>query len=69
MDVGFLVRQFGGDTCLIFPILFVKGRPVVKMPPTEVAINPISANDIEEGVRDAVNFPTLRAAGYQANAL
>lgn len=51
------------------PERFVKGRPVIKMPPTEVAINPISAEDIAEGVVDAVNFPTLHAAGYQSNAL
>lgn len=50
------------------PERFVKGRPLIKMPPTEVAINPISAQDIAEGVVDAVNFPTLHAAGYQANA-
>lgn len=51
------------------PERFVKGRPMVKMPPTEVAINPISAEDIAEGVVDKVNFPTLHAAGYQANAI
>ena len=49
------------------PERFVRGRPVIKMPPTEVAINPISAEDIAEGVVDSVNFPTLHAAGYQAN--
>lgn len=49
------------------PERFVKGRPQVKMPPIEVAINPISAEDIADGVIDAVNFPTLHAAGYQAN--
>lgn len=51
------------------PERFVKGRPIVKRPPEEVAINPISELDIAEGVVDAVNFPTLRAAGYQANAI
>jgi putative transposase len=50
------------------PERFVKGRPMIKMPPTEVVINPISAEDIAEGVIDAVNFPTLHAAGYQSNA-
>lgn len=51
------------------PERFVKGRSMmVKMPPAEVAINPISAEDIAEGAVDAVNFPTLHAAGYQANA-
>jgi len=50
------------------PERFVKGPPKVKMPPTEVAINPINDQDIAEGVVDAVNFPTLHAAGYQSNA-
>jgi len=50
------------------PERFVNGRPTVKTPPTVVAINPISADDIAEGIIDDVNFPTLRAAGYQANA-
>lgn len=49
------------------PERFVNGRPMIKMPPTEVAINPISEDDIAEGVVDSVNFPTLRAAGYQEN--
>jgi len=47
------------------PERFVKGRPVVKLPPTEVCINPISEEDIAEGVVDKVNFPTLTAAGYE----
>ncbi|MFT7286807.1 MAG: hypothetical protein ACI87W_000916 [Halieaceae bacterium] len=41
----------------------------MKLPPSEVAINPISDEDIAEGVIDAVNFPTLRAAGYALNAM
>lgn len=52
---------------MLTPERFVKGRPMIKMPPVEVAINPISADDVAEGVIDAVNFPTLSAAGYQAN--
>ena len=51
------------------PERFVKGRPIVKTPPTEVAINPISEQDIIDGVVDQVNFPTIRAAGYSANAI
>lgn len=51
------------------PERFVRGRPIVKMPPIEVAINPISEADLAEGVADAVNFPTLHAAGYQASAM
>ena len=54
---------------LLNPERFVRGRPMVKMPPTEVAINPISEEDIAEGIVDTVNFPTLHAAGYQTNAI
>jgi putative transposase len=46
------------------PERFVRGRPIVALPPKEVPINPISDEDIAEGVIDAVNFPTRRAAGY-----
>jgi len=49
------------------PERFVKGRPLIKMPPLEVTINPITADDIESGMVDQVNFPTLKAAGYVAN--
>ncbi|EAQ96676.1 hypothetical protein [Congregibacter litoralis] len=51
------------------PERFVRGRPTVKLPPCEVAINPISDEDIAEGVIDAVNFPTLRAAGHASNGI
>lgn len=51
------------------PERFVHGRPLAKLPPTEVAINPISDEDRAEGITDAVNFPTLQAAGYVPNAI
>lgn len=51
------------------PERFARGRPTAKMPPTEVAINPISEEELAAGVADKVNFPTLHAAGYQANAI
>lgn len=47
------------------PDRFVNGRPKVKLPPTQVCINPISAEDIAAGAIDEVNFPTLTAAGYE----
>jgi len=52
---------------MLNPERFVRGRPMVKVPPNEVAINPISAEEIAEGVVDIVNYPTLHSAGYQAN--
>jgi len=46
------------------PERFVRGRPIVPMPPETVAINPIT--QVEDGKihADRVNFPTLTAAGY-----
>ena len=41
------------------PERFVKGRPRVAMPPERVEINPLTAQDIAEGVSAEVNFPTL----------
>lgn len=50
------------------PERFVRGRPMVKLPPSQVCINPISAEDLEAGKIDNVNFPTLAAAGYVKTA-
>lgn len=41
------------------PERFVHGRPTIKLPPEQVLINPVTAEDIEKGVSTAVNFPTL----------
>ena len=46
------------------PERFVKGRPMVSMPPLSVAINPITETADGSIVDDRVNFPTLTAAGY-----
>ena len=48
------------------PERFVRGRPVVDMPPASVAINPISPEEAELGVSSAVNFPTLPRAKHTA---
>lgn len=49
------------------PERFVKGPPIIKLPPSIVAINPITQEEAaESGVSDRVNFPTLTAAGYVA---
>ncbi len=45
------------------PERFVRGRPVVALPPNSVAINPITPGD-DQPAADCVNFPTLTAAGY-----
>ena len=46
------------------PERFVKGRPMISVPPSTVAINPITDEDKYEDLDDTVNFPTLTAAGY-----
>ncbi|MCL1484228.1 MAG: IS3 family transposase [Marinobacter sp.] len=48
------------------PERFVCGRPVAHMPPTSVAINPISSEEAKLGVPSAVNFPTLARAKHTA---
>jgi len=68
-EVAVIKQQALDSRYAVNPERFVKGRPVVKRPPVEVAINPISSEDIADGVVDRVNFPTLRAAGYLANAI
>ena len=45
------------------PERFVRGRPIVALPPNSVAINPITPGD-DQPAADRVNFPTLTAAGY-----
>lgn len=51
---GALDRRF-----LANPERFVHGRPTVTMPPEKVFINRVSPEELEAGVSDAVNFPTL----------
>ena len=41
------------------PERFVKGKPMVALPPAQVFINPLTEQDTREGVSNAVNFPTL----------
>jgi putative transposase len=50
------------------PERFVHGSPRVKRPPQSVSINPLNVDQISQGMSDAVNFPTLVAAGYKPNA-
>jgi putative transposase len=52
------------ERCAQNPERFVRGRPVVRLPPATVAINPILAGDDGNILNDRVNFPTLTAAGY-----
>lgn len=51
------------------PERFVSGPPVVRMPPSEVTINPVTDDEREAGVRSAVNFPTLPAAALNTTTL
>lgn len=48
------------------PERFVRGQPLVAMPPTSVAINPVVETGDGTASLGAVNFPTLTAAGAVA---
>lgn len=50
------------------PERFVAGPPTTSMPPAVVSINPITPEDIERGVSNAVNFPTLPSARHTARS-
>lgn len=56
-----IVRQSALDDAYArHPERFSKGRPIVKMPPTEVTINPIPAHADQATIEKGVNFPTLQ---------
>ena len=57
-------QQALDDRYALNPERFVKGRPMVAMPPLSVAINPIVHSEDGSIIDDRVNFPTLTAAGY-----
>jgi putative transposase len=60
-------RQRVLDTAYVrHPERFVKGRPLVAMPPQDVYINPVSEGDEAKG-ETGVNFPTLKR--LRANAI
>ena len=44
------------------PERFVHGQPTVAMPPERVVINPVTAEELADGVGEKVNFPTLPRA-------
>jgi hypothetical protein len=46
------------------PERFIKGRPMVAMPPLSVAINPIVQSEDGSILDDRVNFPILTAKRY-----
>jgi len=48
------------------PERFTQGRPQVKMPPGEVAINPIPEDAEQSVIEQGVNFPTLERARQKA---
>jgi transposase InsO family protein len=55
------VRQAALDTVYaLHPERFTKGRPVVRMPPGQVFINPVPPDADQATLDKGVNFPTLR---------
>ena len=56
-----IVRQRALDEAYArHPERFSKGRPMVKMPPAEVSINPVPADADQATIEKGVNFPTLQ---------
>jgi transposase InsO family protein len=56
-----IVRQRALDEAYArHPERFSKGRPIVKMPPAEVCINPVPADADQATIDKGVNFPTLQ---------
>jgi putative transposase len=53
----------------LHPERFVKGPPLAKMPPEQVAINPVEESDEGTPSPTKVNFPTLTAAGATKNTV
>ncbi len=54
-----IVRQRAlNDAYARHPKRFSKGRPIVKMPPVEVNINPVPADADQATIEKGVNFPT-----------
>jgi len=58
-EIAIVKQQSLDKRLLMNPERFVKGRPVVAMPKEKVLINPLSPEEMAEGVCDKVNFPTL----------
>ena len=58
-DIALIKQSALDERYLANPERFVKGCPTVAKPPEKVLINPLSPEEIEDGVSTAVNFPTL----------
>lgn len=62
------VRQLALDDAYArHPERFTKGRPIVKMPPAAVFINPVPADADQATIEKGVNFPTLQRVIGNAN--
>jgi len=62
VDIARVRQDALNEAFAIHPERFSRGRPLVKLPPQEVAINPIP-DDAEPSVAEqGVNFPTLQRA-------
>ena len=58
-EVAIVKQQALDDRYRANPERFVNAPPAVAMPKEKVLINPISPEELAEGVSDTVNFPTL----------
>lgn len=60
MAVAGIRQQALDEQYAAYPARFVRGRPVVKLPPSEVYINPVMTEDGTPDPLATVNFPTLK---------
>ena len=59
LEVAKLKQEALDESYLTNPERFVNAKPLVKMPPTQMVINPLTPEEEAAGVSTQVNFPTL----------
>ena len=66
LDIARVRHEALNEAFAAHPERFSRGRPLVKLPPREVAINPIPDNAEPSVAEQGVNFPTLQRAILKA---
>ena len=66
IDIARVRQEALNEAFAAHPERFSRGRPLVKLPPRKVAINPIPDNAEPSVAKQGVNFPTLQRAILKA---
>jgi len=66
LDIARVRQEALNEAFAAHPEQFSRGRPLVKLPPREVAINPMPDNAEPSVAEQEVNFPTLQRAILEA---